>query len=186
MNPVIKWLRILHRDLGYLAVGLTIIFSVSGIAVNHIDDWNPNFSKEIEYLPLNNYNQTDDEAEIVQKTLKQLDIPATAYRSTFQPNPETLNIYTDEGELQLNLTSGMLRWESIGKRFLLFDFNFLHLNSGRDAWKWFSDAFAIVLIFLALSGLFLIKGRKGFKWRGTVLSLIGILLPVLLMIFYRI
>lgn len=186
MNPVIKWLRILHRDLGYLAVGLTIIFSVSGIAVNHIEDWNPNYSKEIKYLPLINFDRADAETEMVQKVLKQADIPLSAYRSTFQPNRETLNIYTDDGELQINLTSGMLRWESIGKRFLLFDFNFLHLNWGRDAWKWFSDAFAIVLIFLALSGLFLIKGRKGFKWRGAVLSLIGILLPVLLMIYYRI
>jgi hypothetical protein len=37
------WLRALHRDLGYLAVGLTFVYALSGLAVNHIADWDPNF-----------------------------------------------------------------------------------------------------------------------------------------------
>jgi hypothetical protein len=35
----IKWrptLRALHRDFGYLAVGLTFVYALSGLAVNHI------------------------------------------------------------------------------------------------------------------------------------------------------
>ena len=38
------WNNVLHRDLGYLVVALTIIYAVSGIAVNHVHDWNPNYS----------------------------------------------------------------------------------------------------------------------------------------------
>ena len=30
------WLRAVHRDFGYLAVGFTLIYAVSGIAINHI------------------------------------------------------------------------------------------------------------------------------------------------------
>ena len=41
-----KWNNILHRDIGYLCVGLTIIFAVSGIAVNHVENWNPNYKIE--------------------------------------------------------------------------------------------------------------------------------------------
>ena len=37
------WLRALHRDIGYLAVGLTVVYALSGLAVNHIGDWDPNF-----------------------------------------------------------------------------------------------------------------------------------------------
>src|SRR5262245_65253752 len=37
------WLRAIHRDIGYLAVGFTVIYALSGIAMNHIDDWDPNF-----------------------------------------------------------------------------------------------------------------------------------------------
>ena len=35
-----KWNKIIHRDLGYLCFGLTIIYVISGVAVNHIATWN--------------------------------------------------------------------------------------------------------------------------------------------------
>ena len=39
------WLRALHRDAGYFVVGLTVIYALSGLAVNHIKDWDPNFTQ---------------------------------------------------------------------------------------------------------------------------------------------
>lgn len=41
-----RWNNIIHRDLGYLCAGLTIVYVVSGIAVNQVRDWNPNFKIE--------------------------------------------------------------------------------------------------------------------------------------------
>ena len=41
-----NWRRlnnVLHRDIGYLAVGLSIVYGVSGVAVNHKADWNPSY-----------------------------------------------------------------------------------------------------------------------------------------------
>lgn len=35
-----RWNTILHRDVGYLITGLTIIY---GISVNHVQDWNPSY-----------------------------------------------------------------------------------------------------------------------------------------------
>ena len=32
-----------HRDIGYFFAGLTVLYAISGVAVNHIDDWNPNY-----------------------------------------------------------------------------------------------------------------------------------------------
>ena len=37
------WLRAIHRDVGYSAVGLTVVYAASGIAVNHLADWDPNW-----------------------------------------------------------------------------------------------------------------------------------------------
>ena len=37
------WLRAIHRDVGYLAVGLTLVYAISGLAINHINDWDPNW-----------------------------------------------------------------------------------------------------------------------------------------------
>ena len=32
------WMRAVHRDAGYVVVGLTFIYALSGIAVNHLTD----------------------------------------------------------------------------------------------------------------------------------------------------
>ena len=39
------WLRAFHRDIGYFAVGLTVVYATSGLAVNHLKDWDPNFKQ---------------------------------------------------------------------------------------------------------------------------------------------
>ena len=41
-----RWNNIIHRDLGYLCFGLTIIYVISGVAVNHIHDWNHTYKIE--------------------------------------------------------------------------------------------------------------------------------------------
>ncbi|MFT6900575.1 MAG: hypothetical protein ACJAXS_000745 [Colwellia sp.] len=38
--------RTLHRDIGYLCIGLAIVFAISGIALNHVGDWDPNYIVE--------------------------------------------------------------------------------------------------------------------------------------------
>ena len=38
-----KWFRVIHRDFGYFFFGVTLIYAVSGIAINHLNDWNPNY-----------------------------------------------------------------------------------------------------------------------------------------------
>ena len=37
------WLRVLHRDLGYLMVGVCLIYAVSGILLNHMNGKDPAF-----------------------------------------------------------------------------------------------------------------------------------------------
>lgn len=184
MSAVRKWLRILHRDIGYLAVGFTVIFSVSGIAVNHIHDWNPNYGVSYEEFSINPV-KADTKVTILNEILPQLDLKSEIIRNAFRPTPEQIEIYTDNGTYSINVITGAGIIERVSKRFLLFDFNYLHLNLGRDSWKWISDIFAICLIFLALSGLFLIKGKKGLKWRGTVLMVLGFVLPVIYIFYYR-
>ena len=38
-----KWNNIIHRDLGYFFAGTVVLYAFSGLAVNHVDDWDPNF-----------------------------------------------------------------------------------------------------------------------------------------------
>jgi hypothetical protein len=38
--------RVLHRDMGYLAVGTTLVYVLSGILLNHVHGWNSNYRVE--------------------------------------------------------------------------------------------------------------------------------------------
>jgi hypothetical protein len=182
MTHLRRWLRVLHRDIGYLAVGLTIIFSVSGIAVNHIHDWNPNWSIEketFEFTPFTATGKTDAFAKII----RVLELEPERVERYFRPSPDEIHLFLEEGTIEANYTLGKGYREIAKKRFLLFEFNRLHLNELNKTWRWISDLFALALIFLALSGLFIVKGKKGFVWRGLLLTAIGLLLPLAFMYF---
>lgn len=57
-----KLFRTLHRDIGYTAAALTIAYAISGVAVNHIADWNPSYAfdesaVDVGPLPTGSYEQ---------------------------------------------------------------------------------------------------------------------------------
>lgn len=180
---IYKLNRSLHRDIGYLTVGFTLIFSISGIAVNHIQDWNPNYSiskTESMIPPI----QTQNQEEIVQHVLRHVSLSAPI-KSSFRSSPDELKIFFDGSTLSFNNRTGSVLEERIGERAVLFDMNYLHLNHARKIWTWVSDLFAVFLIFLSISGLFILKGKQGIKSRGAVLTMTGIAIPVLFLLLYR-
>jgi hypothetical protein len=42
----------------------------------------------------------------------------------------------------------------------------MHLNHPKKLWTWMADIYAAVLIILAVTGLFVLKGKKGITGRG--------------------
>lgn len=42
-NKVVRWLRMIHRDLGFLMVGICFVYAISGILLNHMDGKDPAF-----------------------------------------------------------------------------------------------------------------------------------------------
>ena len=92
-----KWNNILHRDLGYLCVGLTLVYVVSGVAVNHVADWNPNYSIEQRTANVGPVTNADPQsAAVIGAILDQVSMPGDLWRS-FRPDRETLRIFTDAG-----------------------------------------------------------------------------------------
>lgn len=178
-----KWNNVLHRDIGYLAVGLTIIFAVSGIAVNHIQDWNPNYSIVRENFTLQPPLNLTREAQIPY-VLEELGI-AGKPKSSFRPSPGKLQLFLDNETIEWDWRSGRGSRERVSERSVLFDFNYLHLNHAKKLWTWFSDLYALALLFLAVSGLFVLKGKNGLAGRGKWLLMLGLLLPGLFLVYYR-
>jgi hypothetical protein len=56
--------------------------------------------------------------------------------------------------------------------------NWLHLNRGKKAWTYFADSYAVGLLFLATSGLFMIAGKRGLFGRGIFFVAAGVAIPV--------
>ena len=55
----------------------------------------------------------------------------------------------------------------------------MHLNTGKAPWTGIADAYGGILIVLASTGIFLVKGRKGLQGRGGVVMAAGVLLPII-------
>ncbi|MCJ7449742.1 MAG: PepSY-associated TM helix domain-containing protein [Bacteroidales bacterium] len=175
--------RITHRDIGYLIAGLTIIYALSGIALNHKHDWNPNYLVDAyEFTTDINFTRESFNDDIAMTILK--NIPGNPEYKTFHfPSGNRLTIFIEGGYVQINTTSGKGIAERISKRPLFYQINFLHYNPGKW-WKYFSDIFCISLILVTITGLFIVKGRNGITKRGAILTIIGIVLPLLFLFIY--
>jgi hypothetical protein len=179
-----RWLRAIHRDIGYILTGLTVIYSISGIAVNHADEWNPNYviEKSTTVLKLDNKDLSSTQSIVDAIMSKAVD--NEKLKNSFRPDSNTIKIFTEKHNINYDLSSGELTKEEIKARPILKASNFLHLNAPKRIWTYVADTFALGLIFLAISGLFMVKGRNGMKWRGTWFTIAGILIPLLFLLLY--
>jgi len=176
--------RVVHRDFGYFFTGMIIIYALSGIALNHRNDWNPNYIITTKALTLNIPSAVNsDEKETVNNLLKQMG-EEDNYRKHYFPADDKLKIFLNGGgSVNINLNTGKTLFEKLKKRPLFFEVNFLHYNPG-NVWKWFSDIFAVALIILGISGLFILKGKNGIKRRGAWLTIAGVIIPLILLFLY--
>jgi len=179
-----RWNIVIHRDLGYLCVGLTFVFAISGIAVNHRADWNPNFDIQHSVVPLEpllelEHGSTDFNAAIVE----QLELSGEI-RGSFRQSPTEVDIFLEDITVKVNTVHWEATIESIKARPILRETNFLHLNESKKWWTYMSDIYAVSLLLLATTGIFMLKGKKGIKGRGKWLTLIGVAIPIIFLLIY--
>jgi uncharacterized protein len=169
--------RAIHRDLGHVAVGLTVVYALSGIAVNHIKEWEPNFESYQLSIELGGPIAGSDEeaAKTAMARLGVKDAPRDVYRAA----PDDLQIILDNRTLHVNTVNGHVLDEGQRPRFFLRVANWLHLNRGKKAWTLIADLYAVGLLLLALSGILMLPGRKGLVGRGGILILVGAAVPIL-------
>jgi len=175
--------RVTHRDIGYLIAGMTIIYAISGIALNHKHDWNSNYIIDQRTFTTDiriNRDSTDEEK--VYQLLDELG-EIKNFKTSYYPTGDKLTLFLVGGSAIVNTKTGEGYVERISKRPLFYQFNFLHYNPGKW-WKWFSDIFCVALILVTITGLFIIKGKNGITRRGAVLTAIGIILPVIFLFIY--
>lgn len=175
--------RVTHRDIGYLITGLTLIYAISGIALNHKHDWNPNYIYENSSFTVNTVISRDSFNEQAARDILRDIGHSSGYKTFYFPTGNRLTIFVDGGFVQIDTRTGSGTVEMIRKRPLFYQFNFLHYNPGRW-WKYFSDIYCILLVTVTITGLFIIKGKNGITRRGAILTITGIILPLLFLIIY--
>lgn len=178
-----KWNRAIHRDLGYFFTAMSVIYGLSGIALNHIDDWNPSYGlfykefKVTESISEKDFSNADARA-----LLARYDLEDDFRKFYFRPG--SLKILIRGGSMEVDLNNGEAYVEKLRRRPVFFQANYLHYNRPRELWTWFSDIYAGGLVVLALTGLFILKGKNGIKGRGAWLTAIGLLIPLIFLYFY--
>ena len=182
MKLLRKWSRILHRDIGYFFIGTTLIYGLSGIALNHMSDWNPNYSVEINRFTTDiQLKKTTSVKDNIFLLLDEVD-DRDNYKKHYYPNENRIKIFLKGGSsIIVNTNSGKGYAEYLKRRPVFYEVNYLHYNPNRF-WTWFSDIFAGALILFAITSLFMVKGKKGIKGRGGIYTALGILIPLLFLI----
>jgi hypothetical protein len=180
-----KWRRLnnsLHRDFGYAVVGLTLVYGISGIAVNHAADWNPNYAREQRTETIPPVVSATRE-EMIAEAVAALRLPE-APETSFRPDPYTLQMFYPGTTYSVDLPTGRVLIERIQARRVLFEMNQMHLNTPKKVWTIIADAYAFALILVSVTGLFVLKGKTGITGRGAWLTGLGVAIPVLYWFVY--
>lgn len=174
--PWRAWARVLHRDLGFFFFGATVVYALSGLAINHRHHWNPSYQ-------VTRLTGREDPArfsgtpsvDAIKAWMKDAGLEAS-YQKHYAPAPGQLRVFFSGGTATVNQTTGEWVSETLTRRAFLHTFNKLHYNPG-TWWLWFSDAFAVSLLIIAVTGLFLVRGRHGITRRGGLLVALGVVVP---------
>jgi hypothetical protein len=175
---LVRILRAVHRDLGFFVVGITLIYAISGIILNHLGDSDPAFRTETKTIQLPE-NLTDTELSATWHADQQL----PSLKRILPIDESRSRLFLEGGVGVYNASDGSLSYERHEKRVLIYWVNRLHYNKAKG-WSPVADFFAISLILLAVTGLFLVKGKKGIAGSGKWYLLTGILIPILFGIFF--
>tara|TARA_B100000700_G_scaffold319284_1_gene414164 strand:+ start:6445 stop:7017 length:573 start_codon:yes stop_codon:yes gene_type:complete len=182
----INWFKLnrtIHRDIGYFCISLTIVFAVSGLALNHVRDFNPNYQVERREAPVEvDFTLTD--AQLNQQLLSAFDIDS-GVKASYWESAKIYRVFLPEGHtITLSFSEQKAVYEAITPRPVLPEFNRLHLNEARQNWVVFSDVYALLLLYLALSALFMVKGKYGALGKKRWwLTLLGMAIPVFYIFF---
>ncbi|MGZ2368355.1 PepSY-associated TM helix domain-containing protein [Ancylomarina sp. YFZ004] len=175
------WYRLLHRDFGYFYVGLILCFSISGIALNHRDIFNAQtYVVRNEPIQLENIDSLSISPESYIKNISP-SITNNKFRGV-RMNKNEARVYFEDAFANIDLLTGKGEIEYIETIPVLGHMSILHKLMNKW-WVWFSDIFALALILISITGILLSKGKYSFKKRGWILTVSGLLFPVIILFF---
>lgn len=172
-----KVLRSLHRDFGYFIVGMTIVYALSGIFLNHRHDFNPDYkiyTREFTVEKGNSESYSEERIKAVLKTLPH----NFKYKKHYISKDGLVRIFIESGEVVINPITGEGVSRYLERRPVIFEMNKLHKATLGTTWKWVSDIMAFIMLFVAISGIFILKGKRGLLRWGWWWMIAGFVVPL--------
>lgn len=174
----------LHRDISYFFLGLIISFSLSGIVLAHRGrgisfdkyevskrSFNIDLHKNFDVLSPSFPKDLATSLGIKNAKSHRLMIMHGKLTMSYMDQRVTVDLKTGKGTVT--------EYKSIP---IIAEMRKLHTSTD-DSWQYYADFFAIGMLCIAITGVIIPMGKKGFKKRGWKFTLAGIIFPLIIAIF---
>jgi len=175
---ITRVIRVIHRDLGFLMVGISLVYGISGILLNHLKGKDPAIRTEAKTVQ---FPANLSESELLAAWQADKSLPAVNTVKRIEAGRSRL--FLDGGLGVYDSSKGSIDYQIHKKRPLIYWINRLHYNKVKGWWP-VADIFAGSLILLAITGLFMVKGKRGLAGSGKWYLLAGILIPIIFGLFF--
>ena len=154
-NRLTRIMRVLHRDLGFIMIGLTIIYSLSGISLIY---------RETAFL-----KKERQITRTIEPNMEVEELGSALHMRNFEM------VRTDENIVVFNIgtynkSTGVVEYTSNELPRWLSKINSLHKTSTRSPLHWLGIIYGILLLFMAISSLWMFKSGTGLFRRGITLA----------------
>lgn len=168
-----------HRDIAYFFLGLIIAFSISGIFLNHRQSWHPR-----------RYSYSVSEVALPGQVLKEqiTDTFITDFTAAQKIEDELRRFAVDDKnmlkisyvmtDVTVDLATGKGKIERYRVTPILAQMAQLHQDTSKW-WIYYSDIFGLAMFTMAMTGMFIEKGKFSFRQRGWWLALLGMIFPLI-------
>lgn len=161
------YMRGLHRDIGFFLIGLTLIYSISGVLLIYRDTDFLKHQKLIEKKLSPNIEASQLGGILHIRDFKFI-------------KSEGAVVYFNKGTY--NTATGVVKYTSQELPAWLSVFNNLHKSSSKDSVHLFATIYGILLLFLAISSLFIFKPKTKMFYRGVLIAMAGLVFAAILLL----
>jgi len=159
------YMRILHRDIGFFLIGLTVIYSLSGIVL---------IFRDTDLLR----HEVIIEKEL-SPNIEESELGKLLHKRDFEVlKTEGDIVYFQDGTY--NKVTGAAKYTEKEFPFFLKKINDLHRANSKNVVHWFTTIYGILLFFLAISSFWMFNAKtKAFR-RGIYFASIGLVVALIL------
>lgn len=160
------YMRVLHRDIGFLILGLIVIYSISGIVLTFRDT---------------NFLKTERQVEQqLEPDLQANELGEALRMRRFSVESEDAEII-DFGTGTYSKETGLTTYSVYELPVVLEHFNDLHKTMSSGAASPFTTILGFLLLFMAISSFWMFKTTTPHFKRGMLLTVVGVLASIVLL-----